>query len=77
MGDGRGVYEPLPGPKCSYIDPSQNGECQLWASCDEDCNPSACWNWWVTYENLDRPSGAAWNTTACDALPEQPAGVVA
>jgi len=61
-------------PACRYVnwvEPAGNGECTLWGDCGEMCLTDHCWNWWVTYENLDR-TRPLWNTTACDSLPEKP-----
>ena len=61
-------------PKCAYVnwvEPDDSGECSLWAECGEMCLTDHCWNWWVTFENLDR-ARPAWNATACDSLPEKP-----
>ena len=49
-----------------------DGECTLWSTCGEMCLTDHCWNWWVTFEDNDKPSGKLWNNTVCDSLPEKP-----
>ena len=66
-------------PRCKYINwvkPDGDGQCSLWAACGEMCLTDHCWNWWTTYELLDRVR-PAWNTTMCDSLPEQPPAAAA
>ena len=61
---------------CHYINyvfpESAHSKCSTWAECGILCLTDHCWNWWVTYEYLDR-AGSTWNKTKCDVLPEKPA----
>jgi hypothetical protein len=61
-------------PLCKYLnwlEPPGDGLCALYSVCGVQCLPSQCWGWWTTYEFFDR-APPAWNTTACDSLPEKP-----
>jgi len=61
---------------CRYVNwvvPAGDGQCDLYETCGEQCLTDHCWGWYTTYEFLDR-APPAWNTTACDSLPERPGG---